>query len=83
MCDIVYLGSYRIRKKGEKSNILVLKCIGCVELSKVAMMAFKTITKLRFDVNITPQLGNPRCFFIFSFFLFNFVWCLCKFKIVM
>ncbi len=54
MCDIVCLGSYRIKKQGEESNILVLKCTGCVELSKVTMMAFKTIVKLKFDVSITP-----------------------------
>jgi hypothetical protein len=52
MCDIVCLGSYRIRKRGEKCNILVWKCIGCVELGRVVMMAFK-ITKLRFDDIIT------------------------------
>jgi len=53
MCSIVCLGSYRIRKRGEECNILVLKCIGYVELRIVTMMAFKTIMKLRFDVNIT------------------------------
>jgi hypothetical protein len=54
ICDIVCLGSYMIKKRGKKCNILVLKCIGCVELSRTMMMAFKTIMKLRFDVSITP-----------------------------
>jgi hypothetical protein len=53
MCSIVCLGSYRIKKRRKECNILVLKCIGCVELSIVTMMAFKTIMKLRFDVSIT------------------------------
>ncbi len=47
------MGPIGLRKRSGKCNILVFKCIGCVKLSRVVMMAFKTIMKLRFDVSIT------------------------------
>ncbi len=47
-------GLVRLGEKGEKCNILVSKCIGRVELSRVATMLFKIMAKLRFSVGITP-----------------------------
>jgi hypothetical protein len=47
-------GLARLGKKGEKRNILVSKCIGHVEPSRVAMMLSKIMAKLKFGVGITP-----------------------------
>ncbi len=47
-------GLTRLGEKCEKRNILVSKCIGCVEPSRVAIMLFKIMAKLRFGVGITP-----------------------------
>jgi hypothetical protein len=47
-------------KRGGDCNILVIKCIRGVEFSRITVIAFKTIVKLRFGVSITPKLGNPR-----------------------
>ncbi len=35
-------------------NILVLKCIGCVEHNRIVMMVFKTMVKLMFDNGLMP-----------------------------
>jgi hypothetical protein len=35
-------------------DLLVFRCIGCVELSKIVLMVSKTMVKLRFVVGIMP-----------------------------
>jgi hypothetical protein len=46
-------------KIGGDCNILVIKCIGGVEFSRITVMTFKTIVKLGFNVGIKPKVGNP------------------------
>lgn len=38
----------------EDYDILLLKCIGCVELHIVVMLASKTMVQLQFGINISP-----------------------------
>ncbi len=44
--------NFELGKKSEECNILVLKCIGCVEHNRVVMMVSKTMAKLRFGIGI-------------------------------
>ncbi len=52
LCGVTYFGSYKMGTKTEDCDILVLRCISCVEPSKVVMIASKTMVNLRFSVNI-------------------------------
>lgn len=47
-------GLTRLREKNEDYNILVVRCIGCVEPSIVVMMTSKIMTKLKFGIGIMP-----------------------------
>ncbi len=47
------IANFELGKKSEECNILVSKCIGCVEHNRVVMMLSKTMAKLRFSIGIT------------------------------
>jgi len=48
------LNPTRQETRNEDYDILVLRCIGCVEPHIVVMIASKTMVQLRFGVNISP-----------------------------
>jgi hypothetical protein len=51
---LLTLGLIELGTKNEDCNLLVLGCIGCVELSKTVTMVSKTMVKLGFGVAIMP-----------------------------
>jgi hypothetical protein len=60
----IILGPTRWGRMNDDCNILVLRCIGCVEPSRVVIMTSKTMVKLGFGIGITPYLGDSRWFFL-------------------
>ncbi len=71
---LLVLGRTRLGTRNETSNILVLRCFGHVELSRIVIVTLKLITKLGFGFGIMPQPRTLRKFPIFSF-LFCLILC--------
>jgi hypothetical protein len=68
------MGSIYICANRSHFNILVLKCLGFVESSRLLIVTPKSIMKLRFGLDIMPNkklLGNFNIFF----FLFCLILC--------
>ncbi len=49
----------KLRTRSEACNILVLKCLGLVEFSRVVIVTPKPMAKLGFDLNIMPWQMTP------------------------
>ncbi len=70
---LLVLSFIGLETKSETCNILVLRCLGCVEPNIVMIVPLKPTSKLRFSFGIM----QPRTFKrvpIFFFDLFNLVW---------
>ncbi len=54
LCNVPCLRSCMIKNKEWSLYILVLRCLGCIELNGVMIMTPKPTTKLRFSLDIMP-----------------------------